>query len=396
MQTAQVPQRPRFHPSHKHVKAKQVILGLSALSEALDGDVFEAVRFRVLEHLYGEMAAFLLREDYTFVRNSTHVQRRLAKELLRLVVRQAFPEFFTFPDLTSSQFSAARLAHFRANGIGTFGRYVGTSEYDDILQYLEEHPVYNAHIAGCSDSVPRHIGSKDDAAESYQFGAYAEPVIARLPHIEKIVLNADLLAFLKAYFGVPAVLRDLHLWWSFPLPTKFGPQPHAGQQFHRDYRAIQDIQFFVCLSEMPTVDGAHEYFMGTHDEAAFSHGLEGRLSSEPASVQDLVQRVFYPPGDGYGQDEGWATMLAPSLLQVPMRAGHCLMIDTMGLHRGVPPRLQPRLMLSARFCSSGSEGVICERTQNPDAPPVSELGYTLSAISEKLGEELETEWRTKA
>jgi len=42
-------------------------------------DVFEEIRMRILEHRFGELAAFLLREDYTFIRNSTYSQRTLAK-----------------------------------------------------------------------------------------------------------------------------------------------------------------------------------------------------------------------------------------------------------------------------------------------------------------------------
>jgi Phytanoyl-CoA dioxygenase (PhyH) len=381
--------------------AREIVAQLAGLGDAEDQEQYAAVRDAALTRDTGEIAAFVGRDDYHFVRGASFSERAAVKDLLRNLVNRTFPDFAAQPQLQSNTFGASELEEFRAKGIAAFGQYIAASECAEILAYLSKHPVYNAHIAACSDRIPRRIGDPQDPAEAYQFGAYAEHVIAKVPHVAKLATNSALLRFLKSYFGVTSVLRDVHLWWSFPAPDRFGPQPYAGQGFHRDFRSLQDIQFFVCLTDLPDDDGAHEYFAGTHDEGVFARQMRQHPALKDLPESEVMRRVFFPPVDGYGTqpgdetfDRAWSEILGDCLVRVPIRAGDCFMIDTMGLHRGVPPKRARRLMFSARFTAAGAEVALGKQAESAPAAreELTEHAYTLSAFRQKLGDVLDAQW----
>jgi hypothetical protein len=339
------------------------------------------------------------------IRDASFAERALAKANLRTSLAHSYPESVRRPELRSNQFGDSQLAEFSERGIAAFGQYLDEDELADVFRYLARHPVFNAHIAGASDLIPRRIGDPEDPAEAYQFGAYAEHIIAGMPHVTKMALNPVVLNFVSAYFGVRPLLLDVHLWWSFPAPGKFGPFAYAGQGFHRDFRSLQDIQFFVCLTDLPGDEGAHEYFAGTHDERMFARQLQRHETLKNLPKEQALRLVFFPSDDGYGERPGeeaarskWIEMLGASLVGIPMRAGHCFMIDTMGLHRGAPPKVSRRLMFSARFSASGAEPAPSDRTRPELAPQTGfdEHSYALSAFKAKLGEVLGVEWSADA
>ena len=82
------------------------------------------------------------------------------------------------------------------------------------------------------------------------------------------------------------------------------------------------------------------------------------------------------------------------MVRVPIRAGDCFMIDTMGLHRGVPPKQARRLMFSARYTAAGAGTAFRKTTENASAAQgrMAERSYALSAFRHKLGEVLDPEW----
>jgi hypothetical protein len=389
---------PDFASSPERAKGRKMIAALAGLYEALEHDAFEDVQSRIQSSPDYELVSLVNRYDMDFMRNASFSERAIVKSLLRRSVIDAFPEFSPTPVLRSEFFGPAQFETFKKQGVVSIGEYINQEQRNDILRYLHDHPVYNAHIAGCGDQKPRYIDDPADPADVYQFGAYAEEAIAAMPHVARIALNPDALDLLQNYFGVPPVLLDLHLWWSFPKPGKHGPQPFAGQGFHRDFRSLQDVQFFTCLSDLQDDDGAHEYFAGTHDDRVFVEQLNrcDRLKELPPS--EALNRVFFPVGDGYGrypgdvdQDEDWTVTLGPTLIRIPMRAGHSFMVDTMGLHRGVPPVRQRRLVFSARFTATGGETAIAERRRSGGSlksAAESRVEYTLSYFKQKMGNDV--------
>jgi hypothetical protein len=227
-----------FQHSPDHNLAKQIISEIASGQSTLDED-------RALRENFDEITAYVTREEHSFLRGATHAERRVFKSFLRKVVTAAFPELMRDRSPRFGQFGPSQLRAFRDTGSVSFGRYIDRATCHSLREAVSSLPVFNAHIAVVSDGIPRRCEDSLDPAEKFQFGSYAEDTIATLPYIGAFVFNEKLLAFLTAYFGVPPVLRDLHLWWSFPQSTKFGPFAHAGQQFHRDFRALQDVQFFA-------------------------------------------------------------------------------------------------------------------------------------------------------
>jgi hypothetical protein len=332
-----------FAHSRGHIRAREIIEKLAAFPNSAEETV-------AVENEYAELGAFLSRDAPTFLRDADAAQRRVAKRLLREITAMATvgagsPDWF-------GRFSRRKVTQFEKFGCIEFGRLISRAVGDRICRALADQPVYNAHIAGVSDGIPRRIGDARDPAERYQFGSYKEDVIASIPEVRAIAEDDRLLRFLAAFFKSPPALRDFHLWWSFPSSDRFGPAPHAGQQFHRDYRALQDVQFFVCLKDMPDMDGAHHYLCGTHNERAYTD-LTG------VTDQDAIRTIFYPSGDGYGQDDIWVGRHRQQSM-IPVRSGYAFAIDAMGLHRGIPPKREPRLMMSARFSASGAEATLVE------------------------------------
>lgn len=376
-----MPNNASFEHSPGQISGVKLMAGLGELVEVLDEESFAAVRDLLLRRQFEELAAFVTRDGPHFVRNASFGERKACKALLREIISQTFPEFDQGCTLTEP-FGPEAQKKFKETGVVAFPELITEQQRQDLFDYLMLNPVYNAHIAGCSDGQPRWIGDNSDPAELYQFGAYAEETIAQAPHVLDIAFNPALHNFVKSYFGLTPTLRDLHLWWSFPNPEKFGPQPFAGQQFHRDYRSLQDVQFFICLSDSEDDDGRHEYFTGTHDPVIFSRQLDRFSGLNDMPADEVLQAVFFPPGDGYGRDEHWSQTLSPCLETIPIRARHGFMIDTMGLHRGVPPTRRRRMVMSVRLTGAGAGGAIYKRTHGGE--PISELDYVQSDYLTRL------------
>ena len=145
------------------------------LVRKLAKDPDEADETRIVEKHYDELGAWLSRDDYRFVRDADAAERRLAKRLLRRVTAPAVkrvPSAAWF-----GQFGRARLNKFREDGCVTFGRFITAEQCKRIVDALAGAPVYNAHIAGVSDGVPRRIGDANDPADRFQPGSYKEEFI---------------------------------------------------------------------------------------------------------------------------------------------------------------------------------------------------------------------------
>lgn len=130
------------------------------------------------------------------------------------------------------------------------------------------------------------------------------------------------------YLRQPVIQDQTALWWT----TTQGVRDAAlnAWLFHQDRDRLSFLKFFVYLTDVGPENGPHTYVRGTHRHIPRSLASDGRKTDEliqQAGLWDQVVSLSGPAG----------TMLA---------------VDTVGLHKGLPPSVGDRCVLQVEFATS--------------------------------------------
>tara|TARA_B100000700_G_C14793338_1_gene736982 strand:- start:55 stop:873 length:819 start_codon:yes stop_codon:yes gene_type:complete len=144
--------------------------------------------------------------------------------------------------------------------------------------------------------------------------------LVKSKYILKAANNPNLLNILKSYFGCSFRLDWVWAWWSFPSKELAGPQ-----LFHRDYESMNFLKVFVYLSDVDEFNGPHEYIIG-------SHKIDKLYKRERFSDQ-LIHENFEKD----------------KILTIKGQKGKTFIANTFGIHRGLQPKNEKRLVLVYLF-----------------------------------------------
>jgi hypothetical protein len=181
--------------------------------------------------------------------------------------------------------------------------------------------------------------------------------LARLPAVQRIVLQGPYCAIAQEYLGCCPLLVHVSLWLDAPSEERFEPY-----LYHYDNDGPAFLKFFLFLSDVADGTGAHHFVAGSHTHA------------KPASV---ARSGLYSDRDifeAYSSDKEFVTR-GP--------AGTILAEDTKGFHRGSAITRDFRLLLQLEF------SVINTPTEQELAqpfPPVTIAGLdpSLAAVTRKF------------
>ncbi|MBW6398025.1 phytanoyl-CoA dioxygenase family protein [Roseomonas sp. HJA6] len=151
--------------------------------------------------------------------------------------------------------------------------------------------------------------------------AYDLQTIVDCPHLLEAVNDPELLSLAAAYLGCKPTLSSLGVRWSFP--NAVGREDV--QTWHRDCDDWRTIKVFTYLTDVCPTSGPHAYVRG-------SHRTRATLRNARFTEDGLTDR--------FGQD---------SILSVMGPSGTSFVGDMAGIHRGVVPKREPRLILQAQF-----------------------------------------------
>ena len=167
--------------------------------------------------------------------------------------------------------------------------------------------------------------------------------LVKSKYILKAANNPNLLNILKSYFGCSFRLDWVWAWWSFPSKELAGPQ-----LFHRDYESMNFLKVFVYLSDVDEFNGPHEYIIG-------SHKIDKLYKRERFSDQ-IINENF----EKY------------KILTIKGQKGKTFIANTFGIHRGLQPKNEKRLVLVYLFS-------VVPSNRSPKLPVLkeNELGFDL-------------------
>jgi hypothetical protein len=166
----------------------------------------------------------------------------------------------------------------------------------------------------------------------------ANPVVGRYdidenltmasPGMQDFCSDPALASIAAAYLGQPVIQDQTALWWT----TTQGSADAAlnAWLFHQDRDRLSFVKFFVYLTDVEKENGPHVYIKGTHRKVPRSLATDGR------KTDDLVRNAG----------------LWDQVVELTGPAGTMLAVDTVGLHKGMPPQSGDRLVLQVEYATS--------------------------------------------
>lgn len=240
-------------------------------------------------------------------------QRRIENIALR--ERWAHRSVATLP--AASAPASAESEILARDGILRLESLLSAREIADIRAYLEAHRAYDPHHPRLGEFDAPH-----DAPPEARIAHYADTVVVAAPHVLRLANHPRILPVVTHILGAKPTISYMAIWWSMV----HGQPAEREQLFHRDYDDFRFLKLFFYLDDVDAASGPHQYVRGSHRDA----------------------RLL--PRRRYSDDEVAQSYAADDRLEITGAAGTAFLENTFGLHRGLPPRSKPRLMLQILYC----------------------------------------------
>lgn len=148
------------------------------------------------------------------------------------------------------------------------------------------------------------------------------------PDMQDYVSDPALALIAARYLGQPVIQDQTALWWT----TTQGSADAAMNAwlFHQDRDRLSFLKFFCYLTDVGPENGPHTVVRGTHRSLPKSLRTDGRQTDEAVREAGLWDRVISLSGP----------------------AGTMMAVDTVGLHKGLPPQAGDRCVLQVEFATS--------------------------------------------
>ncbi len=178
-------------------------------------------------------------------------------------------------------------------------------------------------LASWFSPLPHGAGPHIYSGANEHFSCYPSGYVIRSPLLT-LFNTPEILGLVEAYMGCWPTLYSMNVWWSHPTET---PQLDHMQRFHRDRDDWRFVTLFVYLTDVDENHGPHQMIAGSH-----KHDVTGQ---------------------GEAFDRHCAETYGDSIRTVTGPAGTCFLVNTIALHRGLPPKAGPRCVAWARYGISG-------------------------------------------
>ena len=222
----------------------------------------------------------------------------------------------------------------------SIGPILDNGQVRDVLSYLMAKDVYPMY------GEDRRPFRADRPRDGVVIGRYSLQDIARAPHLLHMLLHPRLLGAATAFLGALPTVSICTFVWSFAT----GQEAQNMQLFHRDNDDFRQCKAFVLLTDtLDAQDGPHVHVRHSVDQDMVRRRLEGR-GIAPDHREDLLHRLFDGVPNHRYADSLVEEAFGPESVDVLTgRAGDCFMENTWGIHKGLPPRRAPRLVLQIQY-----------------------------------------------
>lgn len=219
------------------------------------------------------------------------------------------------------------------DGIIALGKKLNNTQLDDIRSYLQDKSGTDGHY---SHLLSGQLSSINDIrSNGSHYASYPRTTILNCPHLLELCNDPLVINLIGSHLGCVPTLSGINLFWTFATS-----EPGNVSVFHRDQNGFGSVSIYVFLTEVDLDSGPHQYVRGSADYETCRVVMNEELNKpveldqffSPPWASDLVDDVF-------GQRV--TTVTGPS--------GTTFLTDGYGLHRGVLPNKQDRLLFLAVY-----------------------------------------------
>jgi len=193
--------------------------------------------------------------------------------------------------------------------------YISPEDASDIRDSLE---AYKCHDIQSNSSIDFHIKSKPDGCS---LAYYHTADMYKNKKILEIATNQELISIFNNLYDCDPIIDYIGAWWTFPSKVL-----HGTQLWHRDMDTLNQLKFFVYLTDVGYDTGPHSLIPGSHD-------IEFRTKKDQKHNDDEMSLLI----DRYGKKD----FLGPS--------GTNFLENNFAFHRGNTVRNEPRLLLEVIY-----------------------------------------------
>ena len=162
------------------------------------------------------------------------------------------------------------------------------------------------------------------------------------PHLLEAANHPDILATVERLLGAPPTIQDYTAWWSFAGR----PAAREAQLFHYDRNCFRFVKLFVYLTDVEIDGGPHAYVRGSADVGDWMRGLEKAKRDDPDNAPRFLEMI----NAVRKRDEDVLDFFGPDRIEhITGQAGEAFLVDTSGIHKGLPPTEQDRLLFQATY-----------------------------------------------
>jgi len=236
------------------------------------------------------------------------------------------------------------LSKLDTDGIVKLGKKLNTAQLEDIWTYLRDKSCRDSHYFQQASGQPSSID--DIRSRGSHYASYSRVTILECPHLLELCNDPSVIKLIGSYLGCVPTLSGINLFWTFATLESGNVSV-----FHRDQNGFRSVSMYVFLTEVDSDSGPHQYVTGSADYKSCR-----KVLSEGLNKSVDVDRFFSPPWASDMVEEVFGERVT-TVTGVP---GTAFLTDAYGLHRGVLPKKQDRLLFYAVYSLIPIESFIGE------------------------------------
>ena len=244
-------------------------------------------------------------------------------------LRSAFPHL-----VPAASAPPADAAEFVAQGRLRLGVRVDAEKLAAIRDYLRDRPVE------FQDEAHKPMGSGLASAPppTAFLGEHAVTDILHCPHLIDIANDPAVLSVVRAYLGFEPIIDAYMAWHSYAGRESAG----SPQILHRDKDCFRFCKLFLYLSDVDEESGPHVYLPGSHRPDGFEQLYR-------MSTTDGHNPMQFFAGGQRNHAAYLEKVFADRFEHFTGPAGSTFLVNTYGLHKGMPPKSRNRMLFQVLY-----------------------------------------------
>lgn len=205
------------------------------------------------------------------------------------------------------------------NGIVFLNDLISAEAVADMREWFTDAPAQDPHRPALGTFT-----APGDVPEQTHVAYIDAQHVASAPHGLELANHPSVIAAVTQFLGAKPTISYMTSWWSMPR----GGDAEGPENFHRDWDDYRFVKLFLYLTDVDENSGPHAFVRGSHE-----------------SDRLMERRRF-------SDEEVEAAFPAEDRMIITGPAGSHFLETTFGVHRGIPPVSDRRLIFQVLYTLS--------------------------------------------